>query len=465
MAEHLLYLVGALLIAVPITFFGVNFIRHSNGAHIGIGIYILFSVILHIVLPLWQFFAEYYRYRLFGYDIWSHMQGMWIYALSIYSVLTAYLFGIKAGRRRLIRGENISTEAKLTWDWHAIAMVATFAIAIPAFVVASYLISKIGAVGFEAYFRNRIYYRSDLGAIAILTKTMPVYAALLVMAVRSSVGGRRVLWLVTFALSTISWAAYSAATGIRFEIFSWLAAAIVTALFIAGPKVGRAIKRLVIPILVLGVLFALAGEARRTFVLGNTEQTFGQSLLRGVNGAFGNHENIVWLVENKPELTYGSNLASMGTALVPRALWPGKPIGGGPILTNIIYPGSYQIGRSGVSSLTTGFITEFYMAFGWIGVIICSLITGHLLYICSQWLRVGRSRIVISIALVATIYISIFSQFSELSQMAVQLVLSIIVLTFCELVAGVPRKHSRLMRARPPLDLQTNAILKRSDRP
>jgi oligosaccharide repeat unit polymerase len=353
----------------------------------------------------------------------------------------AYLFTMQADRRRLAFGAHFSAKAKLNWNWHAIAVVATFVIAIPAFMVAAYLTTRIGAVGLDAYFRNRIYYRSDLGAIAVLTKTMPVYAALLVMAVRSCAGRRRVLWSVALALSTIVWAAYSAATGIRFEIFSWLAAAIITALFVAGPEVGRVVRRLVVPTLVLGVLLSLAGEARRAFVSGDTGETFSRSLLRGVNGAFGNHENVVWLVESKPELTHGSNLASMVTALVPRAIWPDKPTGGGPILTNIIYPDSYYVGGWGVSSLTTGLLTEFYMAFGWLGVLIGSLIIGYLLYIVRRAFLAGQNRMIVSISLIATVYIAIFSQFSELSQMSLQVILSITVLVACYMLAVGP--HAR----------------------
>ena len=56
-----------------------------------------------------------------------------------------------------------------------------------------------------------------------------------------------------------------------------------------------------------------------------------------------------------------------------------KPVGGGPYLKNTIYPGSYVVGRSGNSSLTTGLITELHMNFGFFGTLFGAIIYGFTL--------------------------------------------------------------------------------------
>ena len=49
------------------------------------------------------------------------------------------------------------------------------------------------------------------------------------------------------------------------------------------------------------------------------------------------------------------------------------------MVKNLVRPGSYEIGRRGNSSLTTGVLTEAVMNFGWLGVIPVSLAFGGLL--------------------------------------------------------------------------------------
>lgn len=92
--------------------------------------------------------------------------------------------------------------------------------------------------------------------------------------------------------------------------------------------------------------------------------------LYAMDGAFGNDEALLWLWENEFPLHMGETYLAAGTNIIPRSLWPEKPLGGGPVLINMIIPGAYEIGAKGNNSLTTGFLTEAVMNFGFAGALL-----------------------------------------------------------------------------------------------
>lgn len=93
-----------------------------------------------------------------------------------------------------------------------------------------------------------------------------------------------------------------------------------------------------------------------------------------LDGAFGNDELSIWLWENDFKLSYGFTYLAAFMVIVPRAIWPEKPTGAGPVLKNTLYPGSYVIGQAGNSSFTTGLFTESRMNFGILGTILFPII-------------------------------------------------------------------------------------------
>jgi len=87
-----------------------------------------------------------------------------------------------------------------------------------------------------------------------------------------------------------------------------------------------------------------------------------------LDGAFGNDEALVWMTENQYSYQLGVTYIAAMTNVIPRAIWSGKPLGGGPRLINMVRPGSYVIGQAGNNSLTTGLLTEARMNFGILGM-------------------------------------------------------------------------------------------------
>ena len=131
--------------------------------------------------------------------------------------------------------------------------------------------------------------------------------------------------------------------------------------------------------LILFLLFHQLGENRLQQDVKRNSAEY--SAINSLNGAFGNHENIVWLLENdhKKTMYYGATYLAGITNFIPRAIWKDKPVGAGPILKNTIYPYSYNIGDKGNSSLTTGLFNELQMNFGIFGILFGAIFYGILL--------------------------------------------------------------------------------------
>lgn len=106
------------------------------------------------------------------------------------------------------------------------------------------------------------------------------------------------------------------------------------------------------------------------------------ALFKGLIGAFGTAENMFWMLAegNKWELQYGKTFVAGIVGFVPRQFWPNKPVGGGPVMTNMIRPGSYELFSVGYqSSVTTGLPVEAVMNFGFVGLFIIGIGYGFVL--------------------------------------------------------------------------------------
>ncbi len=100
------------------------------------------------------------------------------------------------------------------------------------------------------------------------------------------------------------------------------------------------------------------------------QERLSNAALYAMDGAFGNDEALLWLWENEFPLQMGETYLAACTNIIPRYFWPEKPLGGGPVLINMINPGAYEIGAKGNNSLTTGFLTEAVMNFGFAGALL-----------------------------------------------------------------------------------------------
>src|SRR5690606_17090729 len=120
-------------------------------------------------------------------------------------------------------------------------------------------------------------------------------------------------------------------------------------------------------------------------------------LVTSVAGAFGNHELSLWQVDNPHRFLFGETYIAGATVFVPRAMWPDKPVGAGPIIKNRVHPGGYVLGGRGSSSLTTGFLVEAWMNFGLVGPLLVGIVWGSVLATIGAAARYVRTPFGISI--------------------------------------------------------------------
>lgn len=144
------------------------------------------------------------------------------------------------------------------------------------------------------------------------------------------------------------------------------------------------IKKFLVVVISLVILGAALGDVRQSLMSESGSYTSTEKIpFEDVAKAFSSYENLYWLFskEEEVEFQYGKTLLSIVVGPFPRSVWPEKPTGGGPIMKNLISPGSYDL-LSGekISSYTTGIPTESYLNFGWLGLLIVPLIMALIVY-------------------------------------------------------------------------------------
>lgn len=121
------------------------------------------------------------------------------------------------------------------------------------------------------------------------------------------------------------------------------------------------------------VVFVLFGLIYWTTIArySQSDSVYAQERLNNIflymlDGAFGNDEAIIWFFQMEPAKLWGETYLAAMLSFVPRSWWPDKPLGAGPLLINMIFPGKYVVGAEGNNSLTTGLLTEVQMNFGFL---------------------------------------------------------------------------------------------------
>lgn len=326
-------------------------------------LFLLGSIALvHFYVPILQSFFEYYRYQ----DFYRQETKVFAYIFSFlifFSLLVSYVFVIayikKLPSSVYSRGSPLSSLKTVYWFLLIVGIPSLFAI--------FYNLSVIFSVGIEYYMKNRIFFGTGSGLIKLAPSFLSIGLMMLFSQLiwgKKSFFSNKRHWMI-FVIVNLFLMSYFLLTGSRNSVFVLLLNYIICYLFLADKKSNQLTKVVVCSI--LGVfIFSYLGYERKD-VLGYEleDKSSGEMLVEGVNGAFGNHENLLWLIEHDfADYQYGGTYFAGVMNFVPRALWSEKPVGGGPVLVNQIYPGSYSVGEKSVSSLTPGAFTEGYLNFG-----------------------------------------------------------------------------------------------------
>lgn len=350
--------------------------------------FVLFSFffsIVHLFLPYLQWNIKHFRYEI-GYQEHHYIYSMLYVIIAYLLAYIAYMHSNKKYKTLLkYREETIEKLNNYEFDYKLV-----FRITVVVFLIGVYFayqnFSLISVLGQEEYLADRISLGKGRGLQVLLSHWIYVAAIIffflwLVIKQKPVSKGFKLLTLLLFLFSFVSVLIYYGINSNRNSIFILIVNLLIIYFTFKAQKSGKTFKfgavfKISFIMIFFIFLFFQLGKNRRQGAL--RDNTASYSVIESFNGAFGNHENIVWLIEhsNKKELYYGATYVAGVTNFVPRSIWPEKPLGAGPKLKNTIYPGSYVVGERGNSSLTTGLFNELQMNFGILGILIGGLLYG-----------------------------------------------------------------------------------------
>jgi oligosaccharide repeat unit polymerase len=329
----------------------------------------LFFTIIHLLLPHLQINEDYYRYQ-------TEYALITIILSIVFVVVGQFLFMVFITRFdldyfKLFNGLQVSNrEIKRMLN-------VGFFVFLVGFYFSYQNLSIILSVGVTEYLRDRISFGQGKGMQLLFAHWTYVSAFIFIfcyfLAGNKKLKRRAlILSILSFGMSML----YYFLNSNRNSIFIMLLL-VGGAWFINNKSLNvranrKQMKRIFLMFVLVGVAFVLffnIGKERYA-LYASRHKEFKYPVVKSLNGAFGNHENILWMLENDYQKSYGQTYIAGYMNIIPRKLWPNKPLGAGPKLKNFIDPGSYVLGGERNSSLTTGFFTELQMNYGVVGIVV-----------------------------------------------------------------------------------------------
>ncbi|WP_448546969.1 oligosaccharide repeat unit polymerase [Thalassotalea fusca] len=340
----------------------------------------LFFFLIHLLMPALQWDVTYFRYQA------SYAEDIYLYSM-LYVMLLHIIFITGLSYFPVEKGVSLS-QFNLNRKFLRIALiVTTFVFFIGAYNSGKNIIAII-SMGYDKYITDRIALGVGKG-LSLLLAHWTYIACLLFFFIyvqaKNNYKWIRRISLVLFLSSLAIAGTYYAINSNRNSLFLLIISLLCFGLSFSNKYTGhltvRQLKKtlsLLFVVCLIVVIMHTIGKIRHQSGSSSIKSDTDYGLVNSLNGAFGNHENIAWLLEHEQQLTLGKTYVAGFANFVPRTIWPSKPVGAGPILKNMIYPGSYVVGRKGNSSLTTGLYTELLMNFGVFG----SLLGSFLIALC-----------------------------------------------------------------------------------
>ncbi len=337
--------------------------------------------IIHSLLPLLKYPLGIYRYG-GGYAVGSHLYSIFL-VLTFTLVVTGVYSWIRGPRREMHTGQMVLVPMSgLSKLYLGLCVIP------PGMLAAVYCYLNVDAAGYENYMRDRITFGGEHTGLPLLIAHWMCSGGLVCYAgYIASQNRHKGLAIVAMVLAIVTFAFFGY-TGNRFSVFVVYMAALGVYLLTKW-RPGASLLRLMVSkqaLLIAGVFafMVIVGEIRKVMVgMRQAENTFA-AVMDTLDGAFGNHDNVLWLVQNDWPFQYGKTYLAGLIVFIPRLLWTDKPTGAGPALVNFMDPGKYEVGKHGISSLTTGLVTESYMNGGFVGVVLVAVVTGIALGILAR---------------------------------------------------------------------------------
>ncbi|WP_280369519.1 O-antigen polymerase [Pseudomonas sp. BN411] len=373
----------------------------------------LFSLVYgggFFLLPCFSLYFGVYRFS-DEYSFETYLQaGVFCFVFGL-MVLGGYV--LFSGQRSYLRWQrsDFSCYRPLSvlqiWVVVIVSGALVLAGAVPYFL----LIMKYGASGYAA---NRIVLVQGLGYFALLLNAGLVGAVIVAANIMLRVGkvrfSEKIAFLMVLGIAMLPGVLLF--SRMRFLLPFVILAVLWVMLKKRGVLRVKTIVRMTgaaVSFLLLGLML---GSVRESFMADRALDNSTIDISQNVVTTYGNQEILLWLSSNDHDFLLGKTFFAAALGMVPRSFWPGKPLGGGPALRNMIYPGSYDLeGGANLTSYTTGLPVESYMNFGWFGVFV-GLLFGAGLAAIARLLLWAKSPIALGV-LAVILFHSVFICYSE----------------------------------------------------
>ncbi len=362
-------------------------------------IFLIFFILIHVFMPLLQELVDFFRYQE-GY----HIQTSLVTNIAAIVSLLTILILVDITRLKNYKQNNLKDTREIRP--YSLGLVSVFALV--GLVASITNFKNILSFGWARYFADRIAFGEGKGILLLFAHH--IYMIALFLFIRwYKKRTKRLLFL--YSAFTIWVLAYYTVTGNRNSIFIYLISLIILWFILSRKPIQLKPFRLFITSTILVFAFIIGGMMRE-----GTDDNLDTSraIIWGLNGAFGNHENVQWLYEHNYKLLLGETYVAGFLNFIPRKFWKNKPFGAGPKLKNMIHPGTYIYGTPGNSSLTTGLVTEAIMNFGFIFYIIPIIIWAFLLsgiFYLSRFIRTDLDILIYVYTFVFFSFIIIYAEF------------------------------------------------------
>lgn len=390
---------AALFAVLPLLLLGGKVVTQPYRAIVGFS---FVFVVSHLMVPLLAWHEARYWHQ-DGYPAESLLAALLLIVLFGAAVWVGYLATVPILRR----GWPATTFDYERWRLLPvralrIGLVVLGAATLTAF---AWFVYTIATRGLGEFMQNRIVILSGLGYVA-MTLQWPLVLLCVVLA--DGVARHRTLGarLPVFTLAVLALFAVFSGLVAGSRTFALLPLVFLLFLGVLMRLRGRITLRTyaflgLAAIVVLAVGMYLGGVREKVFARGDLAvPSHAPSPSGALVSAFGEYENLVWMVDHpeRVELLHGRTFLAAFTGFVPRRVWPDKPLGGGPYMTNMVVPGSYDIaGGRYLTSYTTGLVAESYMNFGTLGLPLMGAAFGALLALVDLLRRRARSPLVFTL--------------------------------------------------------------------
>lgn len=403
-------------------------------------VFTFFFAVIHFVTPAMKAVEGVYRYQL-EYDADVKLMAV---TLNIFLLLFAWILSCSKQFSPLPRASHLPNVTSMSSAIHIATAIIFFLVGVAIALLDAYTIYF--EIGYNDFVRDMHAFSDQRSALRIFSNLMILGSSLYLAAIVSREKTTPLMLSVPAAMVSVI-VIYAFFLNSRNTVFLTLIIHVIVyfgfsrSLSLSRLRVTKfvvnrsTIKQVCLLAAVIGVALLAMGKLTE-YRYGSFDSDYSTErrervVFYALDGAFGNDENMLWLLQSQSiDYQFGRTYLAAFLNVIPRKIWVDKPVGAGPILINMIRPGSYVPGQEGNNSLTTGLVTEAFMNFGYFGVFVSIVFWAYLASRAMRAFQATRSVYCRTAFLVASLMFSSAMLYQEFLGFVARVLVMVVPLLF-----------------------------------